>query len=566
MVAEGVTVGGRYRILECVGSGGMSTVYLATDLSLHRRWAVKQIRMTGGAEQREVRIRALTAEANLIKRLDHPAIPRIVDLIRDHHGVFVVMDFIEGQTLAEVLRRDGPQSEATVADWGIQLCDVLDYLHRLTPSVVFLDLKPSNIMVNVDGAIKLIDFGIARELNAAGQLSGINVDSLSGFGTPGYGAPEQFEDLAVVDSRADIHALGATLFQLLTGIRPRDADMTAIRRLKPEISEGMERIIATAVQSDPANRYQTCAECAYALAHYDEWNQAHRAALTRRWRGFVGAITVSAACLMLSGGTLIAAAQERNGDFTYWMMRAEQATEVTAAEEACDHAARIKPEDNAPYLHLIDRYAADGIFSVDEEYAYGTLLDEHVDVLRDHDVSWAELCYATGRLYWYYYRESDDAASRLTRLRAASRWMRDAADEEQFPQSDAASVYAGIADFNTHIVPLIDSGDDAGRYRPYLDMLEQLVAGVAGQSNEVMRLEVSRLTLDALRVYPRKFRMDGITKEAMMALCTQAEALAEATNTTSDIHDAAKAQALAAVPFATEAITNAFIDIKGESQ
>lgn len=163
MVAEGTLVGGRYRILTQVGIGGMSTVYLAMDASLNRRWAVKQMRDAGSAERRDVMLRSLTVESEMIARLDHPAIPRIVDLIDDDTGVFVVMDFVEGQTLRTLLEREGPQDEALVVDWGIQLCDVLDYLHRRTPMVVFRDMKPSNVMLTPDGMVKLIDFGIAIE-------------------------------------------------------------------------------------------------------------------------------------------------------------------------------------------------------------------------------------------------------------------------------------------------------------------------------------------------------------------------------------------------------------------
>ena len=220
MVAEGTLVGGRYRILTQVGIGGMSTVYLAMDASLNRRWAVKQMRDAGSAERCDVMLRSLTVESEMIARLDHPAIPRIVDLIDDDTGVFVVMDFVEGQTLRTLLEREGPQDEALVVDWGIQLCDVLDYLHRRTPMVVFRDMKPSNVMLTPDGMVKLIDFGIAIEQGETGE----NRDGIGDgrrLGTPGYGAPEQFEPGGVLDARVDIHVRGAPLFQLLTGVHPR---------------------------------------------------------------------------------------------------------------------------------------------------------------------------------------------------------------------------------------------------------------------------------------------------------------------------------------------------------
>ena len=130
MVAEGTLVGKRYRILTQIGKGGMSTVYLAMDSSLNKQWAVKEIRNVTDPVQRDLVIRSLTVEANMIKRFDHPAIPRIVDLIEEKSSLFVVMDYVEGQTLSALLKKKGAQKEEDVVDWGIQLCDVLDYLHR----------------------------------------------------------------------------------------------------------------------------------------------------------------------------------------------------------------------------------------------------------------------------------------------------------------------------------------------------------------------------------------------------------------------------------------------------
>lgn len=164
MVAENTLVGKRYRILTQIGKGGMSTVYLALDSSLNKQWAVKEIKNVSNPVQRDLVIKSLTVEANMIKRFDHPAIPRIVDLIEEKGSLFVVMDFVEGQTLSSLLKKEGPQKEEDVVDWGIQLCDVLDYLHRRKPPVVFRDMKPSNVMLTPDGSVKLIDFGIALEI------------------------------------------------------------------------------------------------------------------------------------------------------------------------------------------------------------------------------------------------------------------------------------------------------------------------------------------------------------------------------------------------------------------
>lgn len=118
MVGLNTLVGKRYKILAQIGKGGMSTVYLAMDSSLNKQWAIKEIRSASDPVQRDLVIKSLTVEANMIKRFDHPAIPRIVDLIEEKGSLFVVMDYVEGQTLASLLKKEGPQSEEDVVDWG----------------------------------------------------------------------------------------------------------------------------------------------------------------------------------------------------------------------------------------------------------------------------------------------------------------------------------------------------------------------------------------------------------------------------------------------------------------
>lgn len=243
MVGLNTLVGKRYKILAQIGKGGMSTVYLAMDSSLNKQWAIKEIRSASDPVQRDLVIKSLTVEANMIKRFDHPAIPRIVDLIEEKGSLFVVMDYVEGQTLASLLKKEGPQSEEDVVDWGIQLCDVLDYLHRRKHPVIFRDMKPSNVMLTPEGAIKLIDFGIALETGKDADSKPLVGDDRQ-LGTPGFGAPEQFADNGTVDARTDIYALGATLFYLLTGSHPRKNGIVPIREINPELSQGLELVIA----------------------------------------------------------------------------------------------------------------------------------------------------------------------------------------------------------------------------------------------------------------------------------------------------------------------------------
>ena len=214
MAQVGQIIDGKYEILKEVGKGGMSRVYLAMDQRLNKQWAVKEIQKRGRDENNEYVIQSAIAEANLIKSLDHPSIVRITDIIENDDVIYIVEDYIEGETLASILKREGEQPQERVIEWAIQLCEALQYLHSRTPAIIYRDMKPGNVMLRPEGTIKIIDFGIAREYKAE------NLEDTTCLGTRGYAAPEQFGGKGQTDARTDIYCLGATLYHLLTGKNP----------------------------------------------------------------------------------------------------------------------------------------------------------------------------------------------------------------------------------------------------------------------------------------------------------------------------------------------------------
>lgn len=172
-------------------------VYLVMDTHLNKNWALKEVRKDG-IKDYEVVKQGLIVETNMLKKLSHHSLPRIVDII-DQEGVFyVVMDFIEGQPLSEVLLEYGAQPQDIVVEWAKQLCDVLNYLHTRNPPIIYRDMKPANVMLKPEGNITLIDFGIAREFKEQ------NLADTTCLGTRGYAAPEQFGGRGQTDARTDI--------------------------------------------------------------------------------------------------------------------------------------------------------------------------------------------------------------------------------------------------------------------------------------------------------------------------------------------------------------------------
>ena len=247
---QGKLFDGKYRILKMLGKGGMSSVYLAENINLGTLWAIKEIRKSGAS-----RIDIL-AEPNILKRLEHPALPRIFDIIEDENSICIVVDYIEGTSLDKKLEEAGKFPEDTVIGWAEKLCGVLAYLHEFRPNpIIYRDMKPSNIILAKDGSLKLIDFGTAREYK-----EGRDGDTVY-IGTRGYAAPEQY-GTGQTSVATDIYNLGATLHHLVTGKNPNGPPyvLKPARCYDKSISTEFERIICKCVRQNPEERYQSARE------------------------------------------------------------------------------------------------------------------------------------------------------------------------------------------------------------------------------------------------------------------------------------------------------------------
>ena len=265
MLEIGSVIDGKYKILNEIGHGGMSNVYLAINEKANKPWAVKEVRKSLNRDFRLLR-QSLSMETDLLKKLRHPNLPSIIDVIDSDENFLIVMDYIEGHTLERLLNEEGAQPQEKVADWALQLCDVLDYLHTRPSPVIYRDMKPSNIMLRSDGSVVLIDFGTAREFKDE------NSADTTCLGTQGYAAPEQFGGMGQTDARTDIYCLGTTLYHLVTGHNPSEPpyEICPITQWNPGLSTGLEQIIQKCTQKNPQDRYQTVGELRYALAHYKD--------------------------------------------------------------------------------------------------------------------------------------------------------------------------------------------------------------------------------------------------------------------------------------------------------
>ncbi len=266
----------RYEIVRRIGGGGMGAVYLAKDRNLgDQPRAVKEmIQSQLDESQHEKAINDFKRESMLLASLEHNSIPTIYDYFYDEAAgrFYLVMKHISGGDLLARLRnaQAGRLDEKTVVDWGVQVADVLAYLHQRNPPIIYRDLKPANLMIDGNsGRIMLIDFGIARWV--APQEKGVTA-----VGTMGYAPPELFSGKA--EPRTDIYSLGATMFHLLTGADPQDNPLLIFdfnknprpRQIAPALSNEMEALLMRAVEYKPEDRFRTAGEMRDAFAAHLE--------------------------------------------------------------------------------------------------------------------------------------------------------------------------------------------------------------------------------------------------------------------------------------------------------
>lgn len=257
---------GRYLIQDVIGIGGMGSVYRARDMhfpNVVKLVAVKEMINQGRDPLvRQTMIQNFEREANILVTLNHFSIPKIFDYFSLEERSYLVLEYIHGKDLEAILSETpGLLPEDQVIAWAIEICDVLEYLHGHKPEpIIFRDLKPSNIMINHQGHVILVDFGIAKTFQI-GQKGTM-------IGTEGYSPPEQYRGDATL--RADIYSLGATLHHLLTKRDPRleppfSFNERPIRSLNPAVSVELENVLQVALQYNPEERFPNAAEMKNAL-------------------------------------------------------------------------------------------------------------------------------------------------------------------------------------------------------------------------------------------------------------------------------------------------------------
>lgn len=372
MLERNTIVLNHYKILNVAGKGGMGRVYHAVDIRDHSHWAIKE-------DLSEEFDPLLYEEAEVLSGLNHPALPKTRGVQNWNGQQYMVMQFMEGRTLSDMLKEQNKYPEEQVLAWFLQIADVLRYLHGRPNPIVYRDLKPSNIIIDQDGNVKIIDFGIAEEYS-----SQENNEMQKGGLTKGYAAPEQYSHRFKADVRTDIYALGVTVHYLLTGKNPTRPpyEFLPVRKLAPDVSPAMEEIVKRCLQPNPDMRYKTADALYQSLTHIAERNREIKKANQKKRIIAVSAMAIILA-LVLFGVQLLSTKRQSQIDAYYAIVNdAYQAAENGQFNRSMEYAERaiaLQPDEISGYLAIGYCYMLQEEYDLCRDYISKEILDRFPD-------------------------------------------------------------------------------------------------------------------------------------------------------------------------------------------
>ena len=542
MLEIGSVIDGKYKILNQIGKGGMSVVYLALNERANKTWAIKEVRKDGVQDFATVK-QGLIAETDTLKRLNHKYLPSIIDVIDDEDTFLIVMDYIEGKSLNKVLKESMEQTGLPIGiedvlSWGIQLCDVLNYLHTREKPIVYRDLKPSNIMLRPNGEITLIDFGTAREFKIE------NIEDTTSLGTPGYAAPEQYgsqDHKGKARPESDIYCLGATLHHLITGRNPAATpfNFPPITQCRTTLLEetprefrnellGLEMILTKCTQQEPEQRYRSCAQLQYDLEHPEELGLPYRRKLKNKMLAF--SVSVGLAVVMGVGsltGAVLAKKTETSG-YDYYVESAQTASmqdKITYYKKAI----ALNPEAEDAWLGLVNAVGEDNEFTSEEDSYILTILSsrdngrskDNKTLFQKNEAGYVRFAYNMGMLYYYTEGTGQNKASAGGWFDIVSKADMNNLDlgedeDKKTAWKTRSDILGKISAYNSKIGQTNQAGDAQVSYKDYWDDLMGLMSdNIAGQDNVITELRLYNEIVYQICTHYDAFREAGLTQEEM---------------------------------------------------
>ncbi len=520
MLEIGTLLDGKYKILNEIGHGGMSTVYLAINEKANKTWAVKEVRKEGHEDFHIIQ-KSLIMEVEMLKKLSHPNLPSIVDIIDARDDFFIVMDYIDGRTLEDIMKERKSLTQKEVTSIAKQLGSVLSYLHE--QSIIYRDLKPSNIMLKNDGSVVLIDFGTAREYEER------KLEDTTCLGTRGYAAPEQFGGMGQTDARTDIYALGVTMYYLITSKNPAmpPYEIYPIRYWDEKLSSGLEHIISKCTNINPEDRYQSARDFLFDLENFHHYDIENLKKYKRQIKIVKFFATAGIFFAMLGAFGLTYGKRVQTDSYEQVISKAKKASGEEEIFKCIDEAVTIAPERKEAYDLLYDYIQEDGVFTLKEEKELLKIANSQENYLekwklKDQE-NYADFCFSIGNAYWFLFEHEENRESH------ALNWYEEAMniykqDKNHQTKINRCRLFIEIGSFYKKITTAQLEGEDAGMYKEYFEGLKKLKKeNNLNPDRDLITLRMFREIVTNSIEYAAYLKDDGVSKEEIDTLSSEIE-------------------------------------------
>ena len=512
MLKQGTKLSNRYTISNVHShSGGMSTIYQGYDEKLRAVRAIKEVTKPGiNATPAELNYyKAILNEVNLLRTLSNPYILTIYDVIETDDSAYIIEEFLDGQTLTDVMTEAIAERHAidqdTVVKWSKQLAEALAYLHHRSPAIIHKDIKPGNVMVRPNGNITLFDFGISATIDQGIPGGTERVVSR------GYSAPELYEKQPWFDTRADVFSLGRLMYVMLTGRSPvvqgKEVELVPLLDAEPSVSTGLARVVEKAMKAAPAERYQSIDDFIIDLDNYHELDVSSIKKNNRKLFTTYALAGLGIVSLLLGLGNdfrYANAEQNRYNAYVSNGLATEDAGELHKALE-------IKGDNLDVYKNLITYAKQDGIFTSEEELPIREALIENEAAIKNKD-GYPELAYELGKAYWFYYGNDPETMDiNLDGRNLATYWFNKATTSKDTNVKFMSDNYLTLGNFYKTLTQNVEEASDRGMYKEAFDALGNLIADSA--MPELAKLENVRANHSFIALYIRQLVADGLTEK-----------------------------------------------------
>lgn len=508
-----------YCILRELGSGGEGKVYLVRHQVTEQLRAAKRLWKGTDADRLH--------ELKMMKRLRHPSLPEVIDVLPEKDCIWLIMTYVKGQCLKELF--GGGISETEFFSIAGQLSEVLGYLHGRRMPILHLDIKPTNLLLKRNGRLVLIDFGAALQ----GQ-PGIRPEQCCG--TPGFAAPEQYQKGSYLDARTDVYGAGAVLYYLLSGTiagggpeAMRTAAEQSIR--KDSWKKAAYTLVENCMKKEPSERYADGAQLTLAIREFQK-----KCVGKRRMRDLLGVLILVLVFGLFCVGTLKreqgTSADRRAQEYALLLEQAERGG-IAQAGNCYRNAAELYPEKEELYTHFVNRMLQDCRMDQEEERLLQELLyapasggEQTVKeaLARDRN-TYGRLAYQIGLLYWYFYENSGGKT-------AASNWFQEAVQSAQEMEEvpdwlQAARIYQRISGYYERIGKENPLGEGADYGTLFRD-LSALWTEIQFQSTDAgIRVQAAKELLACMIMAASRLQQDGMTKAELSEIIEEIQDLSE---------------------------------------